>query len=420
MNIKSFTNKLLDVGLIYLILYTFFGFVFSRSALSSSTFVYLSFASLLLVFVAAVLLNNLHRPLVLDISAIIWIPFFIFVIVSYFFNGDYEHFSYWTVCLSILLLAVNCNLKDKIPYELFCLIGLFAIIGIIIQLVFPSFYINRIASFYDNTNQLIYWHYTYGFAGFSYQLDITAMQILYAEGVVLCFRDKNGNGGNIKTIIIIAIMLAGISMTGKRMISLVSIVTPMLVILISNKKQSKKIAFIISSIIILTLGLIYVFNHASELVSNSVLRRFAESIIRFQAGDNISSGRSSLYDMAWAAFRSSPIIGIGVSNFVSYTGAYTEAHNSYLQVLCEMGLVGFTVYIIPLVATLIITIRELKQSSSVNEKYLQFSLFCQITYLLYSFSGNTNSNMFGFVMYFISIAIMISSRNKRQPYVNSL
>ncbi|MFC0525534.1 O-antigen ligase family protein [Pontibacillus salicampi] len=60
------------------------------------------------------------------------------------------------------------------------------------------------------------------------------------------------------------------------------------------------------------------------------------------------SGRFELWERAWAFFESSPLFGIGASNFTNYNvfkyGDNLVVHNTFLEVLTESGVIGLFVY----------------------------------------------------------------------------
>ena len=73
------------------------------------------------------------------------------------------------------------------------------------------------------------------------------------------------------------------------------------------------------SVLVSTFAVSYFINHAYDFTDDVLLRRFAESIIESSSGDDVTSGRSDLYDLAYRAFQSHPILGIGVGQFIPYT-----------------------------------------------------------------------------------------------------
>ena len=152
----------------------------------------------------------------------------------------------------------------------------------------------------------------------------------------------------------------------------------------------------------------YFVTYANEFLDSPLLGRFAKSIIASKQGGDITSGRSELYEMAYRAFLDHPIFGVGVAGFEEYTGSYTAAHNSFLQVLCEQGIIGELFYAGPILCCLVTTVKSLKRIRIKEYKsYLQFSLFVQIQYIMYSMTGNPHLSMNSYIPYFVAIAVMI-------------
>lgn len=83
---------------------------------------------------------------------------------------------------------------------------------------------------------------------------------------------------------------------------------------------------------------------------------------RLTRTDDGGNGRSSLWTVAWRVAEDHPLLGVGLNNFPAVAADYTRApgqltfvnlivdsphfvHNTYLQVLTELGVVGFALFI---------------------------------------------------------------------------
>lgn len=119
--------------------------------------------------------------------------------------------------------------------------------------------------------------------------------------------------------------------------------------LLSWKTRRK---FIYSAIVIAVAAMCVSF--ASGLFQDFIrlLPRVNRILDYYQAGSlttaNLTSGRSDLFDLSVSAFNSYPLmqklIGAGTSSYVSIVSRY--AHNTYLEILLETGVVGLTVFIL--------------------------------------------------------------------------
>lgn len=170
-------------------------------------------------------------------------------------------------------------------------------------------------------------------------------------------------------------------------------------------------------VILLVATLIGTLQFLSESVPQVeyLLNRFATMGI-----DTSSEERIDMWKLAIRSFLSSPIFGIG---FLNYRGLYDhhlaynyksthlrlDAHNVYLQMLCETGIVGFSLYMLAVVWALHSTVKlVLNHRNSCAEKKIPilFSLCLQIFYLFYSLSGNC---LYDMMIYFYAFALAITA-----------
>ena len=150
-----------------------------------------------------------------------------------------------------------------------------------------------------------------------------------------------------------------------------------------NYKKWKKILILFIICILFSIPL---------LASNGVIDRyivFFERIIKnISVGSDIdiSSGRIELWKIAWNVFNSAPLIGVGWGSFSNYTGdtfnninqgIIKNAHNNYLQVLAEMGVIGFVLFVIPTFIILYKTYKLLRKIRINN--YDNLTTGCAIT-----------------------------------------
>ncbi len=222
------------------------------------------------------------------------------------------------------------------------------------------------------------------------------------------------------------ILFIGLIMAGKRSILLWGILTALFTYYFSGEKGKK----LIRSIKVFTLSLMSLF--ILFLIMNyfdtvPFFSRIVGTIDGLIAGDDVTSGRTVLYDRAWELFRENPIFGIGWDQFLVVTSGQLLArdltvHNVYLQILTEMGIVGFVIIIIPFAYVYFKTIRTLKKvidDDMYNKNWrmgISFSFYFQTFFLLYCISENPFYNVVYMFLYFFSITIVNSFHSLKSEF----
>lgn len=417
METASNENKLLKFSMNFFIIYCFFSYIFKETVFGLQSYVYNCI--IIFMFTFGILLIKYIR-LKINLISVFWVPYLIYTMFGYAIQGNLESFIYWFVCFVILAISTRCELYKYMSLKLVFAMGIFFTIGVYVQYFLPDFYNANIATLFKSADKIEYWNKDYGLAGFSYQLDTTAVPALIGAGICLLFFGQNENNRKIqkKYVIIYLIMVAAVFMTGKRMSSFISVVAPLMAYFISQEKLIGKIKVLFGTVMVVTVLYYVIYFNIDYFYNTKALHRIIQSVFNIERNIDITSGRNNLSKIAISTYKEHPLTGIGIGNFIRYTHAYTDVHNTYLQVLCEQGIVGFVLYVIPLFLCLISTIDRIRVCHIQHlRKYLTFSLFIQLTYIMLSFSGNTNINMWGFCMYFIAIGVMMSCNDTKEGSV---
>lgn len=170
----------------------------------------------------------------------------------------------------------------------------------------------------------------------------------------------------------------------------------------------------------------------AAILALGVLQLMSESVPQIQlvlnrlstiGSDDSSYERMEMWKMAFEYFKKSPIFGIGFMNFrglyasnlsrlfssghVDASYKRLDAHNVYIQMLCETGLVGVSIYLNALRSTLQITIKLMGEArfDSEQRKALLFSVIVQLFFIFYSLSGNC---LYDFTIIFYTFALAIT------------
>src|SRR6185312_448684 len=116
-------------------------------------------------------------------------------------------------------------------------------------------------------------------------------------------------------------------------------------IFLVKRKKSRRLAFALAGFLVVLVGLV-IWLGGSEL-GNRVIS------IRSESSTEISGGtRLAIVKDSWKMLIERPVMGWGLGNFPEvypqYRSFYTnlfvnQAHNDYVQLLVEMGTVGFAI-----------------------------------------------------------------------------
>ena len=149
--------------------------------------------------------------------------------------------------------------------------------------------------------------------------------------------------------------------------------------------------------------------------------QLAATFERFQSAgeDTASTKRFEMWSYALEMFKQNPLFGIGWSGF-GYRMADTYlalesssgAHNSYIQILCETGLVGFGFFIAAIGSSFVNTFKNIKTVSKNAElvKYknaLVASFAMQVFTLALAFTENAMRDR-TFHFYAVAVAINLA------------
>ena len=108
--------------------------------------------------------------------------------------------------------------------------------------------------------------------------------------------------------------------------------------------------------------------------------------------------RVFIWNTAWNAFKSNPIIGVGLYNFKFVSKHYNtidpvlyklfvekvSPHETFLEILCETGIIGFIGFSFFLFAWLRMARNNLKICSTERERYIALMIFWSSIFILFS------------------------------------
>lgn len=127
---------------------------------------------------------------------------------------------------------------------------------------------------------------------------------------------------------------------------------------------------------------------------------------------NISNGRDSLFYNAVEIFKKGPYIGFGVGYFEKYNQIY--AHQLFLQLLCEMGIIGMTLFLIPIVHKIIFIFKAKVDAVSL----ILIILFCSVLLMLFFSNVYWLLPNFWFLYFLSTRKLKMSAINERTENAN--
>ncbi len=312
-------------------------------------------------------------------------------------NARIMHGSYaldFLICLAFILYYLIYTKTNwyNIFIKSLIVLGVFYGITTIYLYLFPDVYYHYVVPLFGNDMVgIVQKGYA---AGFSKHHSTTAIYHAVTLGIPICVfvrKDCFEKKQRKYLLLLSAILYVGILLTGKRAHS---IFIPICVIICyyffsPDTKISTKAK--IFGGVLLFLGILYICIQMVPSLNN-VFIRFQSKIEK----DDITSGRDILLQDCVHLFSENPIIGSGWGKFTYYsTFGVLNAHNVYAQLVAENGVllsIPFYVFIFGngyhTVKAVQKIIRHKIQPSKSSLVCLVFSLYIQVFFIMYCFTGN--------------------------------
>ena len=370
---------------------------------------------LLAIFFSVITILDKSQVKKSTIGWMIWLlifPVCMFFVYGYQYGGDTAiFFCYLGIAVNILI-GINSN--DNITEITLKLIILFVIIeamGVFFQWIAPEFYFDNLSKYLPQLFETLYFRYKkYGYmSGFTTEVSFVA-GFLCIGVFLLFFKLLISKKNNRKlTIFLLIIVVAALILTKKRAHLVFCIVSCFFTYYFTdNSKRKSKWMFNvlrITLILIILFFIIYYFYGGS----NSAVGRIVDSIGGLFNGEDITSSRTDFNKYTIAMWFEKPLLGYGWGTYrvigLSELGLHCNAHNVYLQLLAETGIVGFFSFVILALFSLKRGVLAVKKIDITDNQKLGvcIGLSYQMFFLLYCFTGNCLYEANFYLPYFISI-----------------
>ena len=240
--------------------------------------------------------------------------------------------------------------------------------------------------------------------------------MFYIQEVILIKSEKEKSFKSYKLFIInllaSLIVLYALILSSKRAPFLAAFIAICTTYIIFKRKNVAKRMIILFAVIVV---MIIIFVSLAQVIPGlTTIIDKTEALEETDAG--VWNGRLDLWLLSIKMFLQNPIIGLGYGSYKDYAsknGAITtSAHNYYLQVMSELGIIGLILYIIVFAGSIILAIKTLRLFTQTGEKRyykqilaLSIALEIQIFVIIYSFTATTMMYYYILIPYFIACSV---------------
>lgn len=346
----------------------------------------------------------------------IWLVLWGYIAVCTPFLNFPNSLRYLVVFSSGMMLLKLSTISGRLFYDipkLFILIGSFFSLATLFQSIFPgafNVFLRVIQNDNLYTQTIGYWERFGAYCGIAGESSFNAFCITVG---ILCLVSSLfvSRKRKLLKILFIGVMYYCIVLTGKRSFLLMIPMIILCLFLMQAIVGKNKKHVIICIMLMLVFPLLFY-----SFLGNLVLDILASGKGRSTGSIVDLSNRELFWGIAFNMLRSSPFVGHGMMSYDNYYNEFFDhdytfagAHNSYFQLLAEMGCVGGVIYITAILMTFIKTVRYTSKILKTKENTLKFlmcsSLCIQAMCILYGWSGNPFHRPQQLLTYFIALGI---------------
>lgn len=389
------------------------------------------------ICVITFLISNLKFR-ILNITAFVWL-----LVICLMVAGTINSYNP-TLSIQYALIYISCFIAmitqfDREDYIFFIkaaeIVSLIFVISIILEVLIPQLFANYLGFIFDSDRrtELIQKELNFGiFSGLSGEKAEAAYvaNIFIATQICRMFVNKKID---IKHLLLTLFGFLALMLTGKRTLLIIPVLA-LIVLMLVNQIKGKYIKFILLGCgAICAVYFLILFVPQAAVTFNRL----------FASTDKTLSGRNYLWDVCMEMFKSNPLFGKGIASFNHYANMdyyvnimcvqqgmdewTVQAHNIYYQYLGELGLTGFIPAVGIIAFTFIRTILLKKQiplMDTLQKMIYHFSLYIQVWFIVYGFTGNVGHYTQDLIMYFMCVGMYLylqhtfSTKNSEKQYPN--
>ena len=252
-------------------------------------------------------------------------------------------FYIFAMILTLIVLPFSSGdekSKNRLLSMMLCVVSVVATIPII-SMIFPDFYSEKILTLLSPEAQ----SYNLDLMKYGYSGVVGAYVSLTANYVVIgvAVSVSRYGRGKVKYFLLTIYFILALLCINRRSEVVACCFSLVLVLFLKLKKEHKAIALGLF-IFLVVLCMVIISLLKSKLWTYNGSNRLLLSLSDLLYNKDISNGRNSLYKVAWDLFCEHPLFGVGFGRFRNegsrILSNVTNVHNIYLQLLCEVGVVG--------------------------------------------------------------------------------
>lgn len=356
---------------------------------------------------------------------------------TFFENKYLKWYAYWVLFLtanifwsysmgeslrgwSVFVAIIGILMVDYEEEDLVLLWGLIRIIcivyafSIIVSAILPGFFYSTFSILLANAQSLKTEVAAGSFSGLVGEKALAAF--LMNVGIILELAILSAKEKKIVNYSLILIYFFAMMLTGKRSFFIISVFVFGAFFLWSKEPGKwKKLCLGACVLVPLAVAVVAVVPQVSV-----VFDRFSEF-----SGDDALNGRTWFWEICWGMFLRKPLLGFGFASFNDVFGDEVHyiyhgelwnmyAHNIYVEMLAEIGLVGTVLFAIAAIGTYVDSIRLLRNKalSQKDQSYVFAAFGIQSLFLIYGITGNGMYQHEQLLFYFLTYSIIFFVKQK--------
>lgn len=387
---------------------------FKLSILSMTALVFFGYIignlyNILIVVTAVTVLACITYAIRIDAENLMWLLCLSLAGISVVYSRDagltLKFFLMLTCTVVIKILYEYCDNWQETVENIFLAVSSIHVSATVLYLPFPTQMASFTSSILGSENLRVNLRLLEigSYAGITGQTGVNAFYITIFIAIVFCRLITTEKRKNLY-LFFLAFGILALFLTGKRGALVINVVAMTVLFIIMIKLNKRKLfSYLFISAIIFGISH-YAVSNVPE--AKAVMDRFT---FNSESSDvDITNGREHLWRESIKRFKENPIIGTGANSAVSILRI--TSHNIYIQLLFELGIVGFCLFAFAFLYSFVKSITAFKRimnDEGVNVKIkrnIVLSIYIQIFFLSYGIVGDPLYSIYFLVPYIIMIS----------------